>query len=1046
MRWFVLCAAFAAACLGSVGSVSAGTHLGLRHPALSPDGSQIAFSYHGDIWIAPAAGGVARRLTDHVGSEERPIWTRDGRQIVYTADHYGQHDLFVVSTDGTGLRRLTFSAANDLATGISRDNKHVVFHSNRENTTSLYTVPLAGGRVQRLLPGYWTVGGHGAYGNAGDDLLFTTSYESLFFFWRKGYRGSFSADIWRLRKDGTLSAVLQGPENELWPMWGAADRAIYYVSAARNKTYNIWRWSSGRREPVTHFKEGNVRWPSIGAGGTAIVFERNFRLWRLDLATGRSRELSFDLIVAPKDNGIKRYPIEGQISEFAIAPDGKKVALVAKGQLWVTGTKGGVSRRLTRATQSCKHLSWSKDSRAIAYVSDRDGITALYLVQADGSLPPKKLKEASEPLYQPQFAPDGKRISYMLGKIQLRVIGSDGSGDRLVVRDLLGGRFSSGYDWSPDGKWIAYTQNRGFSGEVILKEVEGKRRINLTRSGFSDFNPHFTSDGKHVYFTANRHGHKWPYHTGRYDAYLVSLQRRGERFDEDTFDRLFTVTKTAKKKGARRKPKPKQPLRIDLDQIHRRVSQLTYSKGDDRMVLQSPKHAKIFVFVSNVMGGGWELYRTSADKNWKGGAPKRISSGLNVRQFEFLPDGKTLVALSKGRLYSVGVLSGGATKLSVKGSMRFTRASRFTQMFNEVWQSMQHYFYDKSLHHANWKALRRRFQPLIGQLQTISEFVHLMNEMVGHLNASHTGLSVVNKRSVQQPAGVLGVDFQPNSYRIARVVKGGPLARAVVQDLAGWELARVDGAELDETRNLPQLLGGKIGKRVVLQLKQGGKTLTVKVKPTSYGRLRSLRYRRWEAARKQFVKKGGGGRIGYVHLPAMGLGDYQKFNRALEHDLSDKEAVIIDLRFNHGGNVHDQVLALMKKRLYARWRIRGMNMMPQPFHAIGHKPIVLLVNEVTLSDGEMTAAGFKALKLGTIIGNNTYGWLIFTTNVRMLWGASYRLPFWGCYSVDGKNLERPGGVAPDIRVVNTIADRVAGRDPQLQRALEFLREKLRSRR
>jgi tricorn protease len=480
-----------------------------------------------------------------------------------------------------------------------------------------------------------------------------------------------------------------------------------------------------------------------------------------------------------------------------------------------------------------------------------------------------------------------------------------------------------------------------------------------------------------------------------------------------------------------------------------RILQLTKMRGDKGHPRPAPKGDHL-LFFSNAMGAYQLWIATFKDGRISGEKPLttalRFSDIWSDHGLRWAADAKSAYLLDKGQIVKIEIPSGKLTRLSLKTSITERPQEAFLRDFRTVWRTMRDEFYDPTMSKQDWPALYQYYLPAIRAVETRQDFIDLMNEMLGHLNASHLGVRDLKPLPHAYKTGGLGarITWDGKGFRLTDILPLSPLAKLPKPPKEGTYLIAIDGRPLEENQNPFALLRNRIGKRLRLTLnekpeKQGAHQISIH--PIPYSQENQLRYRAWVAERRQRTHALSQGKIGYLHMQAMTQPNLLQFIRDLETELAHRKAAIIDLRFNWGGNVHDRVLSLLERRLYGRWQIRDGKPWRQPFFAIAHKPMVMLINEETLSDGEMTANGFRALRLGKIIGMPTYRWLIFTSGAILPNQMMFRIPFWACTTLDGKDLEKTG-VEPHILIEETLQDRLRNHDPQLKRAIQELQRQI----
>ncbi len=1022
--------------------------IGARYPAISPDGAMIAFSYMGDIWVVSSQGGRATRLTDHMAYDGEPVWSPDGQWLAFTSNRNGNNDVFIMNAQGGIPRQLTFHSGNDVATDFSPDGKWVIFTSGRSSSSSIFKISVDGGNALPLLDTYWSWPYQARISPDGSSVLFSLGMENGYL-WRRGYQGNNTAKIWIKNLSEKKAWMVFGDErNCFWPRWSEDGKQIYFVSDRQFDNKNIWSVApdgSGLKA-ITTFSQEDVKWMSVARCAPLAAHEREFGLWITELDTGNSRRLEIE---APSETKENRYFFvnNASVSEYRLSPDGKKIAAVVRGDIFVLSTEGEYARNITNTPWRESDIDWDKESKNIVYISDTDAKPELYIVSALGNESPKRLTDSEEDELLPRFSPDGKMIAFYRGKRQLRLINPDGTGDRLLIEADFGGRFADEYAWSPDSRYIAIVFQEKGNSDIFAVEVQTGKQYPLTNTAYSESSPLWSSDGRFLLFGSNRYGHSFPEFTGKLDIYQVHLEPKKPEFEEDKFEELFK----AEEKEDKEKPKEKQEekekveVKLDLRDLDRQTETVTDTLGDDNAFILSPKDNENVYFRSDLDGKS-HLWTTSLKEKEREKYEPFLPQIEYPGSLQFDKEGKYLYYLSQGRIGQIDVNDKKSKSISFDTEILVDKVADYEQALGELYYTLQHYYYDPALHHVDWKALYNHFRPVLQQVREDKDFYDYANEMIGYLNSSHTG--IVGPRQIEigieTPSAHVGVEweFTDNKVILKRIIKDGPLYDQMGDVSVGDELVAVNGKPVEITTNIWKYFNGMLDKRVTLAFmnQKLNKKFDVSVKPISSEEEKRLLLIEWVESRREIVKQKTNDTVAYIYMRAMGGGNLRRFIKELERDAVPRKGLILDLRYNFGGNVHDRVLQALTKPIYAKWRIRGLSETPQSTFGVTDKPVVLLINEVTLSDGEMTANGFKTLKRGPIIGNTTYGWLIFTTGVGLMNGGYFRLPFWGCYTLDGKDLETSGGVKPDILVINDLNDDLQNQDPQLERAIEKIRE------
>ncbi len=1025
--------------------------IGARYPALSPDANQIAFSYMGDIWTVPASGGRAFRLTNHAAYDMQPIWSPDGQTIAFTSDRFGNNDIFLVPAGGGEITRVTYHSGSDAATDFSPDGEWIYFTSGRASSSGIYKTRTDGtGNAIPVLDTYWSRPTDPKVSPDGSGVLFSEGWENGYK-WRRGYRGANTAKVWLKEFDRPdASRLIADDANAFWPAWGREGNRFYFVSDRETGTKNIWSANRDGSDlsAVTEFTDdGDVIEFSTARNAPKAVYRRNFGLWITDLTTGASAPVPVDAPAEAEENSVF-FVEDGTVSEFRVSPDGKKIAAVVRGEIFLLSVEGGYARNVTRSPENERDIDWDKDSRHIIYVSDRDANPDLYKVSALGDEAPVRLTNTPGDVLEPRVSPDGNWIAYYSGPRELRVVEPDGENDRLVIEDEFGGRFAEGFAWSPDSRYIAIV-TQASNDDIFAVDVESGEKTPLTNTAYDEANPVWSPDGKYMVFSSNRYGHSFPEFTGKYDLYSVQFEPKRPEFDEDEFEGLFEEEddedrgdeRIGGREGRSDEGEEEDSVTVSfqLDNIDRQTDQILNSLTSERTAIFSPEDPKSVYFLSSQHGTSHLWKSEYEDGRW--GQPEAFAESVtNPGDLQFSSDGRYLFYSQRGRIGKITVSSGRGESISFDTRIEVDRVADYEQALAEVYYILEHYFYDSDHHDLDWRGVYGTFRPVLKQVREENDFAAFANEMIGFLNSSHTGYRGGVSRSTEKPSPHFGVDLDlaQDPITITKIWKDGPFWLYRDSVGVGDQLVAIDGDPVSAGENIWKTLNGKMDRRVAFTVRSNrlGREVTLPLLAVSSGAEGSLKREEWIDSRREVVRANTNDRVAYLYMSAMGRGDLDRFLLELHRDAVPREGLILDLRYNMGGNVHDRVLQALTQPVYAKWQQRGLSETQQSTFGFADKPVVVITNEITLSDGEMTTNGFKALKRGTVVGNTTYGWLIFTTSARLINGNSIRLPWWMCLTLDGENLERIGGVEPDILVINDLNDELGGEDPQLDAAIQ----------
>ncbi len=1034
-------------------------------PSIAPDRAEIAFVSGGDIWTAPLAGGEAHLLISHPANEEHPLYSPDGKRLAFTSGRTGSGDVYVYTFATGETRRITFSDSADFLNAWSRDGKWLYFQSTVQDIAGMndiFRVSPEGGTPMPVSADRYANEFLAAPSPDGAALAISARGVAAGQWWRKGHSHLDESEIWVMR-DTTppqYQKVSGGGAKELWPMWSADGKSLYFVRDAKS-VQNIWMkqaTGSGEARQVTKFKEGRVLWPGISYDGKAMVFEHDFEIWKLDTASGNAAQIPLTRRSAPASPSVEQLALNNQFEEFALSPDGRKIALVARGEVFAVSAKdGGTAMRVTRTVAAESQVQWAPDSKQIVYASERDGVPHLFLYDfvsgAESQLTRGEKDDSS-----PHFSPDGAQLAFIRDAKELRVLDLASKQEKVVATGVLDRPpFNAlrSLAWSPDSKWIAYfnTGAKLFTNIHVVAPAGGEaKQISFLPNGFAN-SLAWSPDGTFVLFDSGQR-------TETRQLARVDLQPRAPKFREDQFRELFTeqrpargapgeAGKSAAKSDAPAKA-PVKPVEIAFDEIRRRTRLLPVGVDLNSAVL-SPD-GKTLLMVASVAGQN-NLYTYSMDElaSEPPVARQVTSTAEGKRMPQFSPDGRDVFFLGGGRIQSVTLESRQVRPLAVTAEMDMDFEQAKMEIFEEAWRVQRDNFYDEKMHGVNWPAVHDTYAPRIAGARNADELRRLLNLMVGELNASHSGASApAGPGAGPQPPGTgrLGLRFDRSEYeqsgklRITEVIPLGPAAIGGAK--AGEYLLAVEKNALDARTNLDETLARTVGRRVTLTLAAGADGASrreVVVQPVSTAAEKQLVYRAWVESRRAYVEKASGGKLGYVHMPDMGAGSLAQLYVDLDTEMHAREGVVIDIRNNNGGFVNAYAIDVFARRPYLKFTPRGFPGIAPARSVLGQRaleaPTVLVVNQHSLSDAEDFTEGYRTLKLGKVVGEPTAGWIIYTSNVSLLDGTGLRVPFMKVYAGDGQVMEmNPRPV--DVPVVRPIGESYTAKDSQLDAAVAEL--------
>ncbi|MDQ3686166.1 MAG: S41 family peptidase [Acidobacteriota bacterium] len=1053
---------------------------------------RVAFSYLGDIWTADENNGNIQRLTVHRARDVYPRFSPDGKWIAFSSDRNGNLDVFLMPATGGTVKQLTSHSADDSVLNWTTDGSGILFSANRgeDFTARLYTVSVEGGMPQ---PAGTDMGTQGSYSPDGRRLAYNQKGQV---YWRKYYRGSMQTDVMVMDTAGKRFTSLTDFDGmDSWPMW-SRDGFIYFVSDREGGGLtNIWRIpeAGGKADRVTAFKSGDVRWPAISHDGKTIVFEHDFRIAKLDLASNRVTPLKFDIAAETQESLSEMRDFSSQVDDYALAPNSRRVVVSIHGEIFTTPVEEGDLRQITDSPWRDRNVEYSPDGKWLAFVSDRSGREEIYVVAIDGAGEPQKLTDLDELKLSYAWSPDSTQIAYTSTDNKLRVVGVTSK----QTVELSASRYGNigAPAWSPDGKWIAYSKpDFTRTSDIFIVSSAGGEERKATFDSYSDTGARFSPDGRKLYFQrieSSAFGAGQP----AVQLYSITLERL-ERDPDDPEERAEQEAAQAAQQqpsgeaGATRtvpaqSKQPPKSVVIDWAGLKRRTRQLTrmpfavtsYNVSPDSrtvvFVSSEPAGVASVPVVYSIQDDGKRLTRITS-----GTAPGDAAAGQGaaettggVSNLNVSRDNKTLFFQEGQYVFFVpmppapppGASPSSAPpatasspaarrRINFVAKVKVDRPAEWAQMFDDAWRTMKYRFYDPKMHGYDWDAMRAKYRPLVEYVGDRQELLNIVNEMIGELNASHTGAAP--PPAGREPGGALTghlgleleADAQTGRYRVAHVYEDGPSDKDWVRVGVGDYLIAIDGKPVRAGDEYWQHLNYRLNRKVAVTFNNKPSeegAWRSRIEPTSMTNYSQLRYERWVKARREIVNRLSNGRVGYIHIQAMNQPSLRKFEKELR-EYRDKDAMIIDQRWNGGGNIEQELLGILVQRQYQVWQPRGTEPTTRPFAGF-FGPKVVLQNWRSASNAEMFPAGFRALGLGKVIGTPTMGAVIGTGSYTLIDGSTVRTPGVGVFLADKErtNLEN-NGVRPDILVDNAPEDTLAGRDRQLEVAIEELLKQLRS--
>lgn len=1021
-------------------SAQSGEPYFLSNPCLTPDGENVVFSFDGDLWKAPVANGQAVRLTAMQGYETNPRISPDGKWLAFTGRQMGNADVYLMPMAGGDIKQLTFHSATDEVNSWSWDNKTLYFTSNRTGAQSGYTIGIEGGTPKRLFGDNYFLYDHGLFENpVNGDIFFNDTWESSNQVARKRYKGPFNPDI--------QSYNLKTKSYKKYTDWIGKDFGVsldkkgnvYFISDEFNGEYNLYTFENLKKKILTRFTS-SIKTPVVNASGGEVVFEKDYQLWLYSVASGKSRKIAITLPINQILPAEKDYEVTRNISAFDISPDGKKMAFIARGELFVSDAEGKFVQQINKHnTERAMEVKWLSDNKTLLFNQTVNGYQNLFTVAADGSAPVKQMTQDGKDNRALVFNRKKTKAVYLSGRDEVRLLDLKTMESKMLVKDEIWAFQNADPGFSPNDEYVYFTAFRDFEQDIFVYRLADSKVINLTKTGVTETNPLWSPDGKYLYFVSSLTRPSYPFGMNEPRIYRMSLEKWDEPFRSDKYDELFKDVK----KDTTHKETAIVPIVIDTVNSMDRIEQIGPDFGSQYLLKVLQKGDKTTVlYASNHAEGKMSLWKTVLDPFEK---PKTEKiTGTDGGGFDFAEAGDKNMLLFNGAIYKLNLDANKVDPVSISYTFRRDLADEFSQIFSEAWAKVQENYYDEHFHGVDWAAIRKKYAAYIPFLNNRADLRILLNDMLGELNSSHQGFSSfggeesVNLSNRTMETGIQFLNTEP--YTVDYVIKNSNADKASIDIKPGDVLVKVNDETVNTAKDRNHYFSKpSLDKEIRLTFNRVGKMVEVKIHPQpSIG---ANLYDQWIEQNQQRVDEKSKNRIAYHCMKNMGLGELDKFLIDMTRDFYQKDALILDIRYNTGGNVHDEVLKFLSQRAYLKWKYRQGTLTTQSNFAPADKPIILLTNEQSLSDAEMTAQGFKALKLGKIVGEETYHWIIFTSGTGLVDGSFVRLPSWGCYTLDGKDLEATG-VKPDIRVPMNFVDRINHRDPQLDRAIEEILQEL----
>ncbi|MCL2682723.1 MAG: S41 family peptidase [Bacteroidales bacterium] len=1034
----------------------------IRYPSISPDGKEIAFMYKGDIYKVSVDGGRAIQLTTHPAYNYNPKWSPDGKQIAFNSNRHGNQDVFIMPSEGGSPTRLTTNSANERLQGFSHDGKEVYFTANIQHpasyaqfpagwATQLFKVSAQGGRSVLVLPNAMN---NVVMSNDGKFLVYEgiTGQENE---WRKHQTSSVARDVWRYDfATGEFMPITDEKADSRNPVLSKDGKTTYFLSE-RAGSFNIWKFTADEEKrmvgvnAVTNYERHPVRFLSISDNET-LCYTFDGKLYVLP-KDGQPKQVKVD-IFRDHENPITLQTLTTGATEATFSPNGKEVALIVRGDVYVTSVEFGTTKRITNTPGVERSLSWSPDGRSLAYAASRDGSWVVcvaknmaknepYFFSSDNIVEEILVNDSKHEDFQPVFSPNGKEIAFLRDRTKIHAIDVNTKQIRQITDGSRNWSYADGdqsFAWSPDSEWLVLT----FMGairhpyvDIGLVSAQGGEITNLTYSGYIENAPKFAMNGNVILFASDRFGMRSHASWGsQNDVFgIFTNQEALDRFKMSKED--IELDKERQKLIGGKKDTTSKSLEFELRHMENRIERLTIHSSNLGGFVLTPDGEKLFYLVN--VEKGFDLWM----RDFKANETRLVEKlGVQNASLEIDAKGEKLMVFAGGTVFTLDVKNTKTRKnVTYRAQVESDDYARRESMFNHVWRTVSEKFYRVDLHNVDWDGLYKDYEKFLPYINNYWDFSELLSEYLGELNASHTGSSFRGAFGTNVPTAKLGLLFDltkpEKGIKIEEVIANGPFDNARTKVKAGHYLTKINGAEILENTDFFAMLNGQVGVETMLTFRDGNTEYTERIRPIANEN--SLLYNRWVQAQRDRVEKLSNGRLGYAHIQGMNDASYRTVYSEILGRYNDKEGVVIDVRFNGGGRLHEDVEVLLSGTKYLEQVPRGQKINDQPTKR-WLKPSIMLQGEASYSNAHGTPWVYREMEIGKLVGMPVPG-----TMTSVWWenlpenGLVYGIPIAGYIDRNGEFLENVQ-LEPDVKVRNETNILWNNRDQQVEEAVKLL--------
>ncbi len=1037
----------------------------LRYPAISPDGKNIAFEYKGNIWKVSTQGGEAVPLTLSSGYEFRPVWSPDSKKIAYASDEFGNFDIFIMPANGGKSKRLTYYSGKEIPWTFSNDGKKIIFSTYFQKKyksaqfpspwfTELYEINTNGKNFHQLLStpaelvSFFPNSNNFAY----QDIKGVENY------WRKHQKCAETRDIWiynaKTKKHKKITNFIGEDRN---PVVSKDGKWIYYLTEQFNNNQNVAKIpADGSKKPIqlTNFDKFPVRFLTMSNNGT-LCFAWNGGIYTLKDGE-KAKKINIKINYAGLDPKPQYKVYHNSASEMAVSKDGKFVAIIVRGDVYVVSTTTGATRQITNTPEQERSVDFSPNGTSLVYAGERNNSWNIYISKiADKNqksfILAKKIIE--KPLiatkaeeFQPKFSPDGKEVAYLENRTTLKVINIKSKKTRTILDGKYNYSYTDGdqwFDWSPDGKWflVQFSPYNLFSADVGLVKADGKSKvINLTQSGYYDGKPQWAMNGKAMIWFSDREGYRSHGSWGsENDVYTMFFDQKAYDVFNMNDDEFAEWQQQQKNKKDSTKTKKNNEIKLNLNYLEDRTERLTTKSEFINNAVLTKDGEKLFYIAPYEAGQALWLVNLRKDET-------KLLTKLpgNASNLVLTADGNNLFVFANGHILKINTSSLKQKSISYSAEKTINYYAEKAYLFDHVWREMKEKFYDPNMQGVDWNFYGKEYKKYLPTINNNYDFAEMLSEMLGELDASHTGSGYRHFSKNGDKTASLGLlydlNYTGNGVKVDKILPEGPFFKENTKLKPGDIIIGIDNKKIQGFEDLFRLLNHKDNKIVNVEIQRNNKTWTETVIPFSFGEQNKILYKVWVNNTREKVHKLSNNQIGYVHVKEM---NSQSFRRIYSDALGkeyNKKALIVDSRYNTGGWLHDDLVTLLSGKKYVEFWPRGKYFGYEPMNKWIKKSIVL-VNEANYSDGEGFPYAYKTLKIGKLLGMPIAGTMTAVWWETLMDPTLYfGIPQVGSKDMNGHYLENQE-LKPDIMIHNDYDKIIKGDDQQLNAAVkELLKE------